>query len=201
MKRNFFVWLISFAGTGILLIGLIYGYFTAKNGIAGYIDVKNNKTDVPYNGESPENFSIKLNMPMGEEILLYFDFVKGEIDVSANTGLSGEDTEPEKSKYNIDISYALFGDIVDRVGGINYTENGNDIRLTGVTAAEKIQSVGENKDLMLKAFLNSFSKKTLTKSDFLYIIENAENSDLALIDLFPLKDDIIKIMGNVKVLT
>ena len=102
MKRRFLAWLISFSITSIVIFALIFGYFSAKDGIEKYIDVKNNKTDVEY-GETPRNIRIRLSFPNGKGLDFYLDFENNGIDVSKSTD--------EESDYNIGISFETFGEL------------------------------------------------------------------------------------------
>ena len=197
MKRKFFIWLISFSTTAIILICIIYGYLTAKNGITKYIDVRDNKTDVPYEEKTPQNFGIRLNLPQNEGVFFYLDFTEAQITLTPFLSAADAENFGAGARYNIDISYELFAEIVDRVGGIDINEEGEDIRITGVTAAEMLKSGDENKEAILTSFSKQIAESSLTKSDFLYISENCESTDLTLIDLFPLKDRILSMMNNI----
>ena len=194
MKKSFLVWLISFAATGVFLICLLFGYFTAKNGIQQYINVRNNKLDVPYSTGTPENFGICLNIPKGRAVLFYLDFSRGEIRVSDIS----ESEDKENQKYNLDISYDLFGETVDKIGGIVINQNGEDIRITGVTAAEALEENGETKEEILPAFIKAICRNGLSKSDFLYILENCEKTNLSVVDLFQYKDFLAGMLKNMK---
>ncbi|MBO4468064.1 MAG: hypothetical protein J5766_02055 [Clostridia bacterium] len=196
MKRSFLVWLISFATTSLVIMCLIFGYFTAKNGIAKYIDVRDNKTDVPYVDGSPENFGIRLNLPKKEGFYFYLDFQNREIVVSPIEA-NGADNE-RSEKYNVDLSYDLFGEMIDKAGGIDVTDGDEDIRITGVTAADLLKEDPENAKMVMPAFVSAICSKGLSQSDLLYILDNCENSDVSLVDLFPYKDILAEMLENVR---
>lgn len=198
MKKKFFIWLISFASTAIVLICLIYGYFTAKNGITKYIDVRDNKTDVLYEEKTPQNFGIMLNLPQNEGVFFYLDFSQNEMVLTPFFGADEAEGFSFDTRFNIDISYELFGEIVDRVGGIDVMQEGEEMRITGITAAEMLKTNAESKEEILSSFSEQIAENGLTKSDFLYISENCESTDITLIELFPIKDHIFSLMNNIR---
>lgn len=194
MKKSFLVWLISFAATGVFLICLLFGYFTAKNGIQQYIDVRNNKLDVPYSGGTPENFGICLSLPDEKAVLFNLDFAREEILVSDVSG----DSEKENQKYSADVSYDLFGEIVDKIGGIVVSEGGEEIRITGVTAAEALKENTAKSDEILPAFIKALCKNGIAKSDFLYILQHCDKTNLSVVDLFEYKDSLVVMLKNMR---
>lgn len=191
MKRRFLAWLISFSITSIVIFALIFGYFSAKDGIEKYIDVKNNKTDVEY-GETPRNIRIRLSFPNGKGLDFYLDFENKGINVSKSTD--------EESDYNIGISFETFGELVDRTGGLDIIKDGEEIRITGVTAAEMVKE-GEKADEIMDSFMLSVCKKGLTREDFLYLLENCDTGDLSLVELFPYKDELAEMVKNISIST
>lgn len=194
MKKSFFVWLISFAATGVFIICLLYGYFAAKDGIQKYIDVKNNKSDVPYSGQQPENFGIKLTLPDEKGIVFSLDFEQQEIRVFE----TGSEESNQEQKYFVDISYDLFCETIDKIGGIIINQNGEEVRITGITAAETLKESAENSKEILPAFINAICKNGLSKTDFLYVLENCEKTNLSVVDLFPYNDMLSEMLKNIK---
>lgn len=200
MKRKVLLWLIGFTSTAVVLVGILYGFVTAKDNSVKYKDVESEKSDVPYESSLPDNKGIILNLPDNCGLEFYLDFENREITVNCfEDEISRDEFERLYGMdYHIDANFELISGIVDRVGGINYNENGENLRLTGIDAVEKIKENSENKKVILEAVLDAISENGLNKNDMIYIISNCESTDFSIIDCFYWEKYIKEMCSNMK---
>lgn len=203
MKKRFLTGLVSFLCTSVVLLGLVYAYAGAKQGVTKYKDVKNTKKDVEYTPAPPEDMGISIEMPKGERIVFLLDFADKEIRVKSfeSEDVFQKDESGISVKYSAEISYELFGDIIDRVGGVNFSENEKTVRLTGAMAAEKMQNGKTDKKALLSAALTGISTNGIGKDDFIYLLENCESTNLSLLDMLCYSDYITEMVDNIKITT
>lgn len=203
MKKRFLAGLVSFLCASVVLLGLGYAYAGAKQGITKYKDVKNTKKDVVYTPAPPEDMGISIEMPEGERIIFLLDFADKEIRVKSfeSEDAFQKDESGISVKYSTDISYELFGDIVDRVGGANFSENGKTVRLTGAMVAERMENRKTDKKALLRAVLTGISTNGIGKDDFIYLLENCESTNLSLLDMLCYSDYITEMAKNIKITT
>lgn len=186
MKKRILLWLIGFAGTSIVLVGMIYAYATAKDSSVKYKNVESEKNDVPYESSLPDNKGITVDLPDDCGLQFYLDFKNMEMVVGCyEDEISREEFQKLYTiDYHINANYEVVSGIVDRVGGINYNESGENIRLTGIDALEKAEQSPENKRAIFKSIIDAIAQNGLNKDDMIYILSNCESTDFSIIDCF-----------------
>ncbi len=172
LKRIFKVVLTTFLAT-LVFLGVAYLYlnYNFKRDIAA--DQK--EYNVPYE-QRPQNAEILFELPYNGRLSVLLDFENMQIIVS--------DQETQAYEYYyITLTKPMIEGIVDRVGGVNLKIDGETFRYTGVQVADLL-SGGYGSDLknqIINQVFAQISKNGFFKSDFIYLIENAE-TDLSLVD-------------------
>ena len=187
MKNRFLKASISCIVCVVFFVGVSYAYLSANTGKVK-TQVEKVKNDEPYGNTTPVNCGLLLSMPDNTGLLFYLDFLKTGITVISVDNI--DDAQNEYRGYSVDYhiyaDYSLVSGIIDRIGGIEIEENGENIRLTGVQVTEKLGTDTERltKYKVLKAVFDRISENGLSRSDFVYIIENCDSTELSLPDCF-----------------
>ena len=187
MKKRFFKASVSCLICVVFFVGVSYAYLSSETEKAK-TDVEKVKNDEPYANNTPTNCGLLLSMPDNTGLLFYLDFLKTGITVITVDNIN--DIENEYRGYSVDYhiyaDYSLVSGIIDRIGGIEIEENGETLRLTGVQVVEKLGTDTERlaKYRILKSVFKSISENGLSRSDFIYIIENCDSTELSLPDCF-----------------
>lgn len=162
---------------------MAYAYLDYNfNKTAAKIDQKDYTT--PY-VKLPENKGLVFVFPDNTATLIYLDFEKENIKL-VNINVYDE-LCPEyfgySADYAISVSYDLVEGIIDRVGGIDITHNGETMRYTGVQVIDMIAygKVDDIKHQILMQIFKKISKNSFSKDDLVYLIENGKGN-LSFID-------------------
>lgn len=166
-----------------LFFGLsyVYLYFNFNDSVKA-ADKKDNT--VPYRN-LPDNTGIAFLIPDSSAVLMYLDFEKECINIinieqydSYNRLYYGYNVD-----FTVEIDYTLIGEIVDMVGGVEISLDGEVMRYTGIQTVDLISTNTDIsiKNIIINEIFNRISKNGFSKDDFVYIIENS-NSDLSVVD-------------------
>lgn len=183
------------------MIGSAYLYLELSLKTA---EADNSESNVPYAAPLPDATGILLKLPDKSGYMFYFDFSGGCISVAQI-----ENCEEPLSNYcgypisfTIDADYFLLEGIIDRIGGLEIYSDGEMLRHTGIQVIEKVHSTVENSKLkreLIKTFFKKISETGITKSDFVYIIENSE-TDLTVPDCYFWPPYITEIAKNTRII-
>lgn len=182
LKRIFKIVLITFL-SGAIFFGIAYNYLDYNlNKSTANVDEKD--YTVPYT-RIPESKGIVFVFPNNSATLVYLDFNRENIRL-----LDIETYDPTRPEYNgysadytVTADYELVEGIIDRVGGINITENGTTTRCMGVEVIDIIAygRVEDIKKQVLQQIFLKISQNSFSKDDFVYIIENSK-TNLSFLD-------------------
>lgn len=170
-----------------LLCGAIFvlsGYFYLSEKIK---PAENHTESVPYSAGEPENAGVLLDIS-GDRTLFYFNFEDKTLSAVLINGdaAQGDMYFGYPVNYTVEGDYGLVAGIIDRIGGIELTENGETLRLTGVQATDilttTVDSKNEKREIISAAFLQ-IAKSGFEKDCFVYIIENSK-TDITVPDCY-----------------
>ncbi len=174
--------LITFL-SGAIFFGAAYAYldYNFKKATA---DVDEKDYTVPYT-RTPDSCGVVFVFPNNSATLVYLDFEKENIrllDIETYDPLCPE-YYGYTADYTVTTDYELIEGIIDRVGGIDITENGTTTRCMGVHVIDIIAygRVDDIKKQTLKQIFKKISQNSFSKEDFVYIIENSK-TDLSFFD-------------------
>ncbi len=197
---------LAFVICAVVFIGGSYAYLTnhienkTKTG-----SVSKEKQDEPYTAPEPQNCGILVAMPDKSGMIFYLDFLKKGI-----TAIPIEDTEEIEKEYmgysvdyNIYADYSLLSGLIDRIGGVEFEEDGVKERLTGMGVVEKLGSNSDRllKYKILKSAFDTISQNGLTRSDLIYITENCDSTQLSVADCFYWVNYLKEMAGNINIIT
>lgn len=189
MAKKGFKAALIFLSVIILCIGIMVGsaYIYIESSIRT-ADAATSKSSEPYNEPLPSSVGILLKVEDSHGYLFYLNFLNDELLVACIDNPS-EDTQ---EYYGYPISYRLscsnefVADFIDRLGGIDFYENGKNLRYTGYQIVDKIASLKDNNDLkreVLRRIFDKISDVGLTKDDFAFIISQTD-TDLTIPDCY-----------------
>lgn len=192
MAKKGFKAVLIFIGIIILCIGIMVGsaYIYIESSIRT-ADAATSKSSEPYNEPLPSSVGILFKLPSNNGYLFYLDFLNSELLIACIDNLT-EDTEGTQEYYGYPVSYRLscsnefIADFIDRIGGIEFYENGKNLRYTGYQIVDKVQSLKDNRDLkreVLRRIFDKISDVGLTKDDFAFIISQTD-TDLTIPDCY-----------------
>ncbi len=182
LNRIFKIAIITFL-SGAIFFGAAYAYLD-YNFSKTATDIDQKDYAVPYN-RVPKSCGVVFVFPDNTATLVYLDFDRENIRLLNIDAY--EQSCPEyygySVDYNINISYELIEGIIDRVGGIDITQNGETLRYTGVQVMDLIayDRVEDIRKQILTQIFDKISKNNFSKEDMVYIIENSEGN-LSFID-------------------
>ena len=175
----------------IIAICLICGAFFVLSGYFYLNDkikpAENHTESVPYSAEVPENTGVLLDIS-GNRTLFYFNFE----DRTLSAVLIGENEKDNDNYFGYPVNFTVKGDyglvagIIDRIGGIELTENGETLRLTGVQVADMLTRTvddGSLKREVISAAFSQIAKSGFERDCFVYIIENSK-TDITVPDCY-----------------
>lgn len=204
MKKGFLKGLVCFFLCSALFIGGSYAYLTNKTE-KKTSKANEEKEGEPYADNTPKNCGIILSMPDNSGILFYLDFLRLDITVCSVDDVESADKEYNgyPIDYHIYADYNLISGLIDRIGGIKFEQNGEMLRLTGVQAVSLLGNTTERveKYKILKAVFETISESGLDKSDFVYIIQNCDSTELSLADCFYWSNYIKEMGANISIIT
>lgn len=185
LKRIFKVAFITFLSV-VVFFGAAYAYldYTINKNVTNADQKEDN---VPYN-IVPDSCGIAFVFPNNDAWLTYLDFDNLDINVLQIENFNKN--QPEyygyTVDYNVNITYDVVAEVIDRIGGIEIEQNGERLRYTGVQVLDLIAYGydGSIKEQIFSQIFNSISKNNFSKEDLLYIIENSK-SDLSFVDCIP----------------
>lgn len=168
---------------GLAVFGASYAYldYSFKQNAAA---IEKKEYTVPYE-RTPQSRGIAFVFADGSALLAYLDFENTSIRL-LDIEKFNDDTKIYSGyavDYTAEMGYDLIEGIVDRVGGVNLTLDGETLRYTGVQVIDLI-SHGCDQHLKRQIIIGIFtqiSKNTFSKDDFVYIIENSK-TDLPMIE-------------------
>ena len=175
----------------IIAICLICGAFFVLSGYFYLSDkikpAENHTESVPYSAAEPENAGVLLEIS-GDRTLFYFNFD----DKTLSAVLIDGDAAQSDIYFGYPVNFTVKGDyglvagIIDRIGGIALTQNGETLRLTGVQATDILTTTLDSKsvkrEIITAAFLQ-IANSGFEKDCFVYIIENSK-TDITVPDCY-----------------
>ncbi|MCQ2455099.1 MAG: hypothetical protein MJ090_03015 [Clostridia bacterium] len=204
MKKRFLKAGISFLVCTVLFVGASYAYLSGKTEETE-TPAEKVKNDEPYFSATPVNCGVMLCLPDDSGLLFYLDFLKEKITVLGIDNTA--ETESEFKGYSIDkkifADYNFLSLLIDRIGGIELEENGEAVRLTGMQVTEKLSEKNDRilNYQIIRAVLGAVSENGLTRNDFVFLIENCDNTDLTLPDCYNWERYIKQMSRNINILT
>ena len=180
----------------IIFIG--FGYFYLKGANK---KVQNEAPKVPYS-YTPENTGILLDIG-GSKTLYYLDFLNKELCII----FVGDSFDPDDIygycvDYTVTASYETIEGIVNNIGGIDLTVDGEMLLATGEQVVDYLTTSSdyyERKRQIIRIIAQKISLTGFSKEDFLYIIENSETS-LTVPDCYFWSDYITELCKTVKII-
>lgn len=190
--------LITFL-SGAIFFGAAYAYldYSFKKSAT---DIDQKDYTVPYT-RTPESCGIVFVFPDNSATLVYLDFERENIrllDIETYDSLRPE-YYGYTADYTVTTDYDFIEGIIDRVGGIDITENGITTRCMGVQVIDIIAygRVDDIKEQILQQIFNKISQNSFSKDDFVYIIENSK-TDLSFLDCIDWLDYLKSMSGRVQ---
>ena len=178
------IWVMCFA----VFSGIAYIYIRSDK----IYNANKNESSVPYSS-IPQSAAILLKLPQNN-ILFELDFANTLLNVTVNY-----EGECPTEGYTVTADESLIAGIIDRIGGIEFSDGKEVLRHTGIQVIQMIySSFGSSEELkltVLKAFIEKVSQTGLTRKDFIYIIENSE-TDLTVPDCFYWSEHMDKLCEN-----
>ncbi len=158
----------------VLLSALIFSGFTfcylflcKKAGTVRLKNAENKKNDVPYTDSLPDNMDITIIFSDESKMLLSLDFKGNKIVL--------KEAESQTEKY-IKLNYNSSAEIIDSVGGIELSVNGQNVRCTGVQAMNMLSSDTILRKDIITAFFSALKKTDLTKDKISAILNSADTN-------------------------
>lgn len=204
MKKNILKGTLTFLICTVLFVGGSYAYLTNKDGKKTK-QANDTKSDEPYTAATPVNCGILVRMPDKSGILFYLNFLKTGITVIPISDCN--DLRNEYCGYSVDYNiyadYSLLSGLIDRIGGIEIDDSGEKGRLTGIDVTEKLSTSNDRilKYNILNSTFNKIKETGLTRSDFVYIIENCDSTELSIKDCFYWGSYLKAMANNVSIIT
>ena len=171
-----------FKTAGIMLICFIV--FTGSSYLylrfdRDFLQTEKTKENVPYYSV-PDNCGLSVILNDNSCVFLELDFEKNTIYVILTDAAASKAAKyGYTSDYSITGNSALFEGIIDRIGGIEITQNNETLRYTGIQAADLILKTDDEKQQVITAFFERCAETGLTRQDFIFIIENS-TTDLSV---------------------
>lgn len=173
-----------------------------------YLDYKLTPTDtetpsVPYYESVPENKGVVFDI-CGDRTLCYMDFKKKSLKIILDDKQTrvGERLLGYKADYEVQANYSILEKIIDTVGGINLTQNGEALRYTGVQITDILSKTNDRTALryeIITQIVDKIKETGFEKTDFLYIIENSKTK-LTVPDCYFWSDHIKELSINTEFL-
>ncbi len=159
--------------SGLIFFGVAYGYLSYSFKKSTAADQK--EYSVPYR-QIPQNTAVLVILPSGKCLSVVLDFQNMEIKVS-DQAFDGDDY------YSLTLSEAALAGIIDRIGGVNITIDGETYRYTGAQITECIKGGcdGELFTQIVTQIFTQISKNGFSKSDFVYLLEGVK-TNLTVVD-------------------
>lgn len=139
----------------------------------------------------------------GDKTLFYLDFEEKSVTVIASEIY--DDAESVKGfpvDFTVEADYDLVSGIIDIVGGIELSIDGEKLIYTGVQVVEVFNTAensNELKEEIIRKVLHKISQNGFLRKDFLYITENS-NTNLTVPDFYYWQDYVSEICKTVRIL-
>ncbi len=176
-----------------LLVGGGYAYLRRS-----FRPAEGQASKIPYSFSLPDNKGILFDIA-GNRAFVYLDFTDEKVSViipqtdnfdPTDFGYSGD--------FKISGDMSLLAAIIDYSGGITLTDNGEDVRYTGVQIADIMsRSTESEKQLrtIIPAVMKSIAENGLEDEAYNYIIDKAD-TDLTVPDVLMWRNYISKLCKN-----
>lgn len=153
----------------------------------------------PYAPELPKNCGIVLEIET-EKTFLYLDFSESKLNVLLNVPKNYEKTiHGYSADFTVKAESFLVSELIDRIGGIDLKLQDEHLRYTGVQIVELLENEDISKREVVTAIFNKIGKSGLTKSDFIFIIENCE-TNITIPDCYHWPNYIKTMCENLKIM-
>ena len=183
---------------GALFFGAVYGYlYYNLNKKILNTDQKNDDTQYK---QLPESKGIGFLLPDSSAVLVYLNFQENCINV-VNIGVYDKNNDlyyGYTMDYTVEVTEQIIGGIVDRVGGVNVSVDGQTYRYTGSQITELLASTPNNsiKSQIIAEIFKSVTQNGISKENFVYILQNAK-TNLSILDCIYWLDYIDQIRENI----
>lgn len=161
-----------------------------------------NESNIPYAEPLPDSTGLLFKLSNNSGYLIYLNFKEDAISIIRIEEIDEESQEyygyPLSYEFAVDNNF--FGNMIDRIGGIELYENGETLRYTGIQILEKIEDSNNNPELIkeiLRKYFYEVSQIGFSKEDFVYIIDNCE-TELTLPDCYYWPPYISQISQNIR---
>lgn len=172
-------------------------FFTVRD--EGKITVPTEKTHISAPAVA-DSAGFLINFP-ADSVFINFDFTSDSTSVLLFDS-AADASDVQKYGYTVfktvDADYDFLAEFTDRLSGCVITENGAQIRLTGVQTAERLKTTLDKqfKRDIISSLLNNIQKSGLNKSDIVFFIENTE-STLNFPECYNISQSVSGCCGNV----
>lgn len=166
----------------LIFIGIGYLYISAS-----LKETENKAEKVPYYTEKVDSVGVLFELE-GNKSLIYLDFENSAVTyVNANEKkISNNMCCGYSVDYTVSADYSLIADIIDRLGGIEFSIEGKRHNYMGVQVREIIEKTPDItpfRKQIAKAIFEKISLVSFSRNDFAFIIENS-STDLTVPDIF-----------------
>lgn len=173
---------------------LKYGLDENNNAVA------KNESNVPYQKNNCENTCIVFCLDDGSAVMIYLDFLSGRTLSAVMYDYSENDEEilGYTADFKIYADWDLVAGIIDRIGGIELSINGESLRLTGVQTVDLISSGGVTSELyrnILLAIYGKIARVGLSNADLVYITENGK-TEMSMPDCYYWQDSLRELFSR-----
>lgn len=195
-KRIFSVVVCLLAGVSFGFLG--YLYISSQNSEP----VKKNESEIPYS-YIPDNAGVMFEF-YEDKIFTYLDFENEKISVifANNADISDGYVYGYRIDYTVKPNSVLAAGVIDSVGGIELSVDGEMLRYTGVQISDLLSVTPDSEVLkrqIISVLFEKISQVGLMKTDFVYIIENSD-TDLTVPDCYYWSDNIMKMAEDAVIL-
>lgn len=196
IKRIFSVGVCLLAGVSFGFLGFLY--ISSQNSEP----VKKTESEIPYS-YVPDNAGVMFEF-YEEKIYAHLDFENEKISLifANNADTSDGYIYGYRIDYTVKANSILAAGVIDSVGGIELTVNGETLRYTGVQISDLLSVTPENETVkrqIITVFFEKVAQIGLAKNDFVYIIENSE-TDLTVPDCYYWNENIKELAENAVIL-
>lgn len=195
MKNKFKLFIKTFIVSSLVcVIFIATGYLYLSK---SFKEADNEVENIPYSQTLSENKGILL-LCNGESVFFYLDFLENKVIVSLN---------PEKSDngliygytydYTLDVNSALISDIIDYIGGVELSQDGEKIRYTGFQANDLLKQ--SNSKELRREIIKDIGKKIAfygVDNEFFSILVNNSKTELKFSECYLWRDYLRKMCDN-----